>query len=277
MGNWEATAAPWIHCWVPQAIAGPFLLCVKVHFPAERGHCLQGILFPQGGELGLDEVGAMCQSNIHINGRTQCFLAEHYPKHRTSISSLGKSPHLHTPRDNKVWFIRAGHFLPALMVQFWYSPAHWWRPPSPSCYVLCVLTSTFYIRSCIAFSIEMLQYSSVWSKCWASFHAQWASLVLTLWPFHTGCPSINHVWWVPTTGEYEHPTTPAVLETQSSVAILVLVLNTSNLLTGATVMRKLMLSTSFLSGYNVLADWCMLKHLYVFFFNCPYFISTLPQ
>ncbi len=46
LGNLEAKSTPQTRCCAPQTITEPFLLCSRVHYPAERGHSHQGISFP---------------------------------------------------------------------------------------------------------------------------------------------------------------------------------------------------------------------------------------
>ena len=80
LGNLEARSRPQIRC-APQTITEPFLLCGTAHYPAERSHSHQGIPFPWKGVHGLQQcfVGGTCQSNIHMDGRTQGFPADHCP------------------------------------------------------------------------------------------------------------------------------------------------------------------------------------------------------
>lgn len=52
---------------------------------AEIGHSHQGVLLLLRSLLICSNiyVGGMCQSNIHMNARTQVFLEEYYPEHHT--------------------------------------------------------------------------------------------------------------------------------------------------------------------------------------------------
>ena len=62
--NLEAKSTPQTHCCAPHK---PF----KAHYLAERGHNHQGIPFPWKGVCNNAYVDGTCQSNIHMEGRTQ--------------------------------------------------------------------------------------------------------------------------------------------------------------------------------------------------------------
>ena len=89
LGNLEAMSTSWT--WVPQIIFGfrqGALSCWKTPW-----WCHQGIQFPKRVSTVCNnaKVDATCQSNIHMNGRTQGFPAEHCPKHHTASAGLPSS------------------------------------------------------------------------------------------------------------------------------------------------------------------------------------------
>ncbi len=96
LGNSDAKLTPQTHCWAPQTIPEPFLLCGRAHYPAEKGHSHWAIPFPRKGVHGLKQyllgvIGVMSQSNIHMDKKTQGFPAEYCPKHASLPSSHSAS------------------------------------------------------------------------------------------------------------------------------------------------------------------------------------------